>query len=40
MLDSSDSPSFLPDSVGGLSLPPKAPGRGVPRTSGPLVLLE
>lgn len=40
MLDSSNAPSFLPDSVGGLSLPPKAPGRGAPRTSGPLVLPE
>ena len=40
VLDSSNSPSFLSDSVGGLSLPPKAPGRGAPRTSCPLVLPE
>lgn len=37
---SSDLPSFLPDSVGGFSLPPKASGSGAACPSCPLVLLE
>lgn len=37
---SSNSSSLLHDSAGGLGLPPKAPGRGAPCPSGPLVLPE
>lgn len=40
MPDSSNCPSFLYDSDGGLGLPPKASGRGAPRPSSPLVLPE
>ena len=40
MPDSSNCPSFLYDSDGGLGLPPKASGCGAPRPSSPLVLPE
>lgn len=36
----SNSPSFLPNSAGGLCLPPEAPGRGASGPSGPLVFPE
>lgn len=37
---SNDPSSFLCDSAGGLSVPPKASGRGAAHPSGPLVLPE